>query len=254
MIFGISILFHSCSKDNSTSSSSASSVNSGPYPTTTGTSTSPKTALNTQPTGCGTYHPMFADAWTTLSVNGSLTDTAHAKYVGRDTTIGGKKYAIGLNVTSSSLGGGANTSYGFTRRDGSKVYGYLATGFNVGYDLLYLDESKAIGDEWVGLSYTEKDTISGMVYETAMEIKVKLVKAYSSYTASGGLKFNDVIEVGMTTKTTVKLNGTVFSTASVDAGSIFYARCVGLIKTFTPKNPASGISKDMTQEIIRYKM
>lgn len=242
VITTFAFLLGSCSKDDNSTGSGG--VNSGPFPTTNSPN-SPNAAVNTQPTGCGTYNPMFKGSYMTYSRNGSNTDTIYSFYVGKDTTINGKSYAISwLNSSSSNL-------IGYTRREGSKTisYSYLSP---TPFEMVILDESKKVNEEWNGGQFVM--SIPGGGLEVTNQYTLKIVKQHSTYTLSNGLSFKDVIEVNMKLVATTKFGGATVSTVSTDAGNQFYAKCVGAIKSFTPKNTTAGIMNDLTQEIKRYKM
>jgi hypothetical protein len=239
VLIAFAFLLGSCSKEEA----SSGAVNTGPFPTTNSPN-SPNTAVNVQPTGCGTFYPMFKGSNYTFTVNGSNSDTVYGNFNGLDTTINGKKY-ITLNSTQLSTG----TSKGFMRREGSKIlsYNYVTP---TPFEMTMLDESKKVGEQWNGGQFT----ISVSSIETTNTYTFKIVKQHSTYTLSNGLKFNDVIEVNMSVKGETKMNGAVVATTTMDGGNQFYAKCVGVIKTFTPKNPTVGLSADYTQEVKRYKM
>jgi hypothetical protein len=234
-------LIASCSKDDNTSSNTSSNNNSG-------STTSPGTATNTQPTGCGTYYPIFNNSYATLIKVGSpASDSTRSTFIGKDTTINGKTYAISRSVTNNK------TTTGYTRKDGTKVYVYSAQSPKP-FELLILDESKTVGQTWEGGSFSNSSSSGGITSETINTYSLKVVKIHSSLTLGTGLTFNDVFEVNMTLTAETKVNGLTYNKTSYDAGNQFYARCVGPIKTFTPQNPIFGFFNDLTQEVLRYKM
>ncbi|MBL7789913.1 MAG: hypothetical protein JNL75_08830 [Chitinophagales bacterium] len=241
VITTFAFLLGSCSKDDNSTGSGG--VNSGPFPTTNSPN-SPNAAVNTQPTGCGTFYPMFKNSNYTFSVNGSSSDTIYGSFPGTDTTVDGKKYTI-LNSSQPSVG---NTR-GFLRRDGGKLISYSYTS-PTKFELIILDETKKVNEEWQGGQFV----ISNSGIEAVNSYTLKIVKQHSSYTLSNGLKFNDVIEVNMKLKVEMKMNGAVVSSTITDGGTQFYAKCVGVIRTFTPKNPTFGLMNDYIQEVKRYKM
>ncbi len=235
LVATLSTIFTSCSKDESSSNSS-------------GSSSSPGTASNTQPTGCGTYYPLFNNSYTTLIKVGSPTaDSTRSTYIGKDTTINGKTYAISRSTTNNQ------TTTGYTRKDGTKVYIYSALSPKP-FELLILDESKTVGQTWEGGSFSNIVSAGGNTSETINTYNLKVVKIHSSLSLTTGLTFNDVFEVNMTLTAVTKVNGVIMNTSTFDAGNQFYAKCVGPIKTFTPQNPTFGFFNDLTQEVLRYKM
>lgn len=235
LVTTLCILFSSCSKDDTTNNSS-------------GSATSPGTATNTQPSGCGTYYPIFKNSYTTLiKVGNPYSDSTKSTFTGTDTTINGKTYAISRSTTNNQ------TTSGYVRKDGTKVYIYSGSSPKP-FELLILDESKTVGQTWDGGSFTNSITSGGNISEATNSYSLKVVKIHSSLTLSTGLTFNDVIEVNMTLNAVNKVNGVIVSTSSYDAGNQFYAKCVGPIKTFTPQNPIFGFFNDLTQEVLRYKM
>lgn len=243
LTMSLGFLMNSCSKDSNTSATS--SVNPGPFPTT---NSSPSTGLtkNTQPTGCGTYFPMFANAYYTFSKDNSATDTSHSKVLGRDTTINGQKYSLG---TATSFG---TTSTSFIRRSGSKIYSYSYLS-PVPFEILLMDESKAIGESWDGGSFTLTNNVGGTPVTTVNAYSFKMKAKHNSYTLGTGLSFNDVLEVTLTVTTTVNYGSSTGTKLTSDGGSVFYAKCVGAIKTFTPSNTTIG-TPQILQELKSYKM
>jgi hypothetical protein len=235
LVAALCTLFTSCSKDETSSNSS-------------GSSTSPGSASNTQPSGCGTYYPIFNNSYTTLIKVGSPTsDSTRSTFIGKDTTINGKTYAVSRSTANNK------TTTGYTRKDGTKVYIYSALSPKP-FELLILDESKTVGQTWEGGSFSNSSSAGGNTSETINTYSLKVVKIHSSLTLGTGLTFNDVFEVNMTLTAETKVNGLTYNKTSYDAGNQFYARCVGPIKTFTPQNPTFGFFNDLTQEVLRYKM
>lgn len=235
LVATLSTFFTSCSKDESASNSS-------------GSASSPGTANNSQPTGCGTYYPIFNNSYTTLiKVGAPTSDSTRSTFIGKDTTINGKTYAVSRSTANNK------TTTGYTRKDGTKVYIYSALSPKP-FELLILDESKTVGQTWDGGSFTNSVSTGGNTSETINTYSLKVVKIHSSLSLSTGLTFNDVFEVNMTLTAETKINGVSMSKTSYDAGNQFYARCVGPIKTFTPQNPIFGFFNDLTQEVLRYKM
>ena len=167
VILGLS----SCSKEEE----GDSSVNSGPYPTTSSLS-SPNTMKNTQPNGCGTYYPMFKNSWIKFSKNGSVTDTSLGIFSGNDTTINGTTYT--KSETSTFDGFSTTTLTGYTRRDGSKIisYSYLSP---QPYEQILLDESKSINQEWDAGEFTiTQNTGSGQIETTNKYTSKIIAKLY----------------------------------------------------------------------------
>jgi hypothetical protein len=235
LVAALCTLFTSCSKEETSNNSS-------------GSTTSPGTAGNTQPSGCGTYYPIFNNSYTTLIKVGSPTsDSTRSTFIGKDTTINGKTYAVSRSVTNNQ------TTTGYTRKDGTKVYVYSALSPKP-FELLILDESKTVGQTWEGGSFSNSSSAGGNTSETINTYSLKVVKIHSSLTLGTGLTFNDVIEINMTLTAVNKVNGLTVNTSTFDAGNQFYAKCVGPIKTFTPQNPIFGFFNDLTQEVLRYKM
>ncbi|MCE2962228.1 MAG: hypothetical protein ACK5UE_04440 [Chitinophagales bacterium] len=239
VLITFAFLVGSCSKEEA----SSGAVNSGPFPTTNSPN-SPNTAMNVQPTGCGTFYPMFKNSNYTFSVNGSMTDTIYGSFPGKDTTVDGKKYTI-LNSLQPSIG----QTLGLIRREGGKLISYSYTTPSK-FELIILDETKKVNEEWAGGQFV----ISNSGIEAVNSYTFKIVKQHANYTLSNGLKFNDVIEVNMKLKAETKLNGSVVGSTITDGGTQFYAKCVGVVRTFTPKNPSFGLNSDYIQEVKRYKM
>jgi hypothetical protein len=226
-------LLYSCSKEESSSSNN----------TNTTAPNGPGLAQNVQPTGCGTYNPIYKSMEFDIVRNGNTSDILKSSLTGKDTVINGKTYHVTKIVSNGS------TINGYMRKDGTKVYSFSFQPRP--FELIIFDDSKTnVGDKWDAGSFSL--TQQGVTVTNMYTYEV--VKKYANYQLSTGLSFNDVVEVKLTLSAKYITNGQVTDGPEYDGGTQYYAKCVGIIKTFTKANPTFGMMEDLNQEVMKYKM